>query len=515
MPSADLRITRTYQLSPKEPELFIGLVGAVGTDLDFVCNVLKAALSQVHYSFEPIHVIEKIHLFDRWKNLPEKPLEDRYRTHIKAGDEFREAFALGDALARHSIAVIRELRRAENGNPDEPISRRAYIFRSLKHPEEIKLFRDVYGFNFHMIAAYSPYDTRLNQFTKKIGASHHASGSGVAKYKADAAEILELDQAEGDRKLGQNLRETFPSADVFINAADKESTKSSVRRFIELLFNNTQEIHTPSRDEHGMFLAKASALRSSALGRQVGAAITSDDGSILALGTNEVPKFGGGLYWPGSMDHRDFKEGEDISDRMKRSQLSEILESLKKNGWFTQDKMALDDTELVKEALPVVKGSRLMSLIEFGRNVHAEMSALLDSAARGVAVRDSTMYTTTFPCHDCARHIVASGIKRVSYIEPYPKSLALDFHNDSIVVDPHEDVANKVKFEQFVGIAPSRYTDLFSASVRKDINGQLLPWDTAHCLPRYAQPVLSYLHREKDAVALFERIRKQKGIDLV
>ena len=228
-----------------------------------------------------------------------------------------------------------------------------------------------------------------------------------------------------------------------------------------------------------------------------------------------MPKFGGGLYWPGPDDHRDFKEGEDISDRMKRSQLSEILESLKKHGWFAQGKANKDDTELVREALPLVKGSRLMSLIEFGRNVHAEMAALLDSAARGVAVKNCTMYTSTFPCHDCARHIVASGIKRVAYIEPYPKSLALEFHEDSIVVDPHEDIAGKVAFEQFVGIAPSRYMDLFSAGERKGIDGKLLPWDKTHALPRYAQPVLSYLYREKDAVALFERIRKRKGIDFV
>ncbi|MDN3612645.1 hypothetical protein QWZ16_23945 [Vibrio ostreicida] len=26
-----------------------------------------------------------------------------------------------------------------------------------------------------------------------------------------------------------------------------------------------------------------------------------------------------------------------------------------------------------------------------------------------------------FPCHNCAKHIVASGIKRVVYVEPYPK----------------------------------------------------------------------------------------------
>jgi deoxycytidylate deaminase len=474
MPSSNTKSPKPISNS-KDPELFIGLVGAVGADLETLCSALKDSFSQVHYTFKEIHVIEKIHLFKRWGSLPEKPLETRYRTHIAAGDEFREAFGLGDALARWSIAVLRDIRKIETGNANEPLTRVAYGLRSLKHPEEIQLLRNVYGPNFYLIAAYSPYDMRLSQFTKRIGASHNASGSAIAKYKAVATEILELDQTEGDKKLGQNLRETFPQADLFISVTDRDSTKSSVRRFIELLFNNTQEIHTPSKDEQGMFLAKASALRSAALGRQVGAAITNDDGSVIALGTNEVPKFGGGMYWPGPDDHRDFKEGEDISDRMKKIQFAEVIEALKRHGWFTDMVAKKDDSELVKDALPLVKGSRLMSLIEFGRNVHAEMAALIEAAARGVSVRDSTMYTTAFPCHDCARHIVASGIKRVAYIEPYPKSLALDFHNDSIVVDPHEEVTNKVNFQQFVGLAPSRYIDLFAASERKGLDGQLLP----------------------------------------
>src|SRR5205823_8721516 len=65
-------------------------------------------------------------------------------------------------------------------------------------------------------------------------------------------------------------------------------------------------------------------------------------------------------------------------------------------------------------ALPI---SQIRNLIEFGRAVHAEMAALIDAARRGVSVAGCTMYVTTFPCHLCARHIVAAGIKRLVYIE--------------------------------------------------------------------------------------------------
>ena len=103
----------------------------------------------------------------------------------------------------------------------------------------------------------------------------------------------------------------------------------------------------------------------------------------------------------------------------------------------------------------------------------------------------------------------------MAYIEPYPKSLALEFHKDSIIVDPHEETARKVRFEQFVGIAPTRYLDLFTANERKGLDGRLLKWDKSRALPRYAQSVLSYIYKEKDAVAQFEIVRKQKGIHLV
>lgn len=56
--------------------------------------------------------------------------------------------------------------------------------------------------------------------------------------------------------------------------------------------------------------------------------------------------------------------------------------------------------------------------------MHAEMFAITDAARRGLSVRDATLYCTTFPCHMCARHIIASGIRKVVYIEPYPKSMA-------------------------------------------------------------------------------------------
>jgi deoxycytidylate deaminase len=107
-----------------------------------------------------------------------------------------------------------------------------------------------------------------------------------------------------------------------------------------------------------------------------------------------------------------------------------------------------------------------MDLLEFGRDIHAEMSAICDAARNGLSLGGSSLYTTTFPCHLCAKHIVASGIRRVVYLEPYPKSYAQELHEDSIEVEGNADT-KRVNFAPFIGISPYRYRDLFEKGRRK------------------------------------------------
>ena len=94
-----------------------------------------------------------------------------------------------------------------------------------------------------------------------------------------------------------------------------------------------------------------------------------------------------------------------------------------------------------------------MDLTEYGRVVHAEMLAITDAARLGRSVKGATLYCTTFPCHNCTKHLLASGIKRVVYMEPYPKSRAKDLHPDEIELEV--EVEGKVGFIPFMGSRPS------------------------------------------------------------
>jgi cytidine deaminase len=119
--------------------------------------------------------------------------------------------------------------------------------------------------------------------------------------------------------------------------------------------------------------------------------------------------------------------------------------------------------------VPILADAQVTDLLEFGRCVHAEMSALMEAARKGRSVEGATLYCTTFPCHMCARHIIAAGISRVVYIEPYQKSQAKSLYPDSISVDGIEGSdAKSVRFEPFFGVAPRRYMRMFQMLQRKD-----------------------------------------------
>lgn len=496
------------------PEIFFGLVGAVGTDLDIAITALEDALRSANYESRVVKVIDQLKAFKRYSNRLDKPsIYDRYVGRMDAGDDFRKVSGLGQALALLSILAIREQHRraySPKRSPQQPIPRCAYILKSLKHPAEVETLRRVYGPNFYLISAYTPRDIRAQNLVARIASS--SSDSRTDKYRPDAEKLVTRDEDDLDNKFGQKVRGTFPKADCFIDVRDPAQTKLAIQRFVELLFGNT--FLTPTPSEYAMFHAQAAALRSSALGRQVGASIATSDGDIIAVGSNEVPKCGGGQYWPtDSEDRRDFHLGYDPSDKKKKEVLAEILRTLRDSDWFRGSKRQKSEiSQLVKQAMPLLKSARVMNLTEFGRVVHAEMAALLDAARRGVEVKGHTMYTTTFPCHDCARHIVAAGIQDVVYIEPYPKSLASEFHLDSIAVDSSGPAPTQVRFEPFVGVAPRLYMKLFEMVERKGGDGSVRRWNPATASPRFALSHNIYLESEVDEIGLLVDALEEKRI---
>lgn len=133
----------------------------------------------------------------------------------------------------------------------------------------------------------------------------------------------------------------------------------------------------------------------------------------------------------------------------------------------------------------------------------------------------SPPYCTTFPCHNCAKHLIAAGVTRVVYVEPYPKSKAFDFHRDAIDGEL-SGTSDKVRFEPFIGIGPRRFMDIFSMGLgngypkdRKDKAGNKLKWTIRNSSLRVDMSPASYLELEyrasKRSFELLEKVKEQRG----
>lgn len=491
----------------KHPELVIGLVGPVGVDLEYVTTVLSDALRQVGYETNNFRITELMSEVETGLPLGAVEYIESIKQRIAYANKVRELLDRNDALAVLAVSAIREFRLQVCGDPEKPLPKRAYVLRQFKRPEEIKLLRSVYGRQFIQVSVHAPQDYRIRRITVK---ESHSRGGLITAVEAENAAhaLVKQDEMESDDGHGQNVRDAFPLADVFIEAPNKASCKSTIERFVFALFGDNSV--SPSHDEYGMYMAKSASLRSSALTRQVGAAIFRSSGEIVSLGCNEVPKAGGGTYWAeDATDARDFVMGNDPNEQKKSEVLIDLVNRLLKGDCLAPELAAMGDATKITKALldkdgpECVNESKVMDLIEFGRDIHAEMSAISDAARNGVSVRDSTLYCTTFPCHICAKHIVAVGIKKVVYIEPYPKSYAEELHSDAIRIEG-DGGDGKVGFRRFIGISPFRYRDFFEKGKRKYSGGVAQKWNAGEMRPMIEVLFPSYSESETYVVKLLE-----------
>lgn len=471
------------------PEIILGLVGALGTEMNRVEDALSKASTSVGYSSRSIRVSEEILSAYAELGLPEIPPSATELDHLMdMGDQLREHQDDGAAAAAIAVSAIARQRSEElDGAAIEGGAEResvATIIRQLKHPDEVALLRSVYGSRFILVGAWSPRQQRQASITQRLRSA--ASNQDDSWYDQHAIRLMSRDESDGSRRLGQRVRDTFELADAYVAIRAGYSIEPEIDRLIRLLFGAPFE--TPTRDEQAMFQAFGARLRSSAGGRQVGAVAIDHDGEILVTGTNDVPRAGGGQYWSGDEpDHRDFQSGADFNDREKFQVALDLVDRLKQAGWLDGELVELEPKILAKQALttggPFSK-SRLTDLLEFGRILHAEMALICTAARRGTSLSGTTMYSTTYPCHSCAPLIIGSGIKQVVYIDPYPKSLVPRMYDTEISeLGVHSD---KVSFIAFAGVAPRLFPRVFAMAGRErdKVTGEYLQWLPHKAVPR-------------------------------
>lgn len=475
---------------PSKPELIIGLVGASGTDLHEAAKAVGSALSPYGYEAVTVRLSSLMREVEGGGHLAEiEHEEERIWGHMDAGDLIRRQSGRDDAVAALAVGYIADYRRTEFDG--EPASGTAFVLDSLKHPGEVASLRRIYRDRFTLISVHSPTEERLEALAKRVAKSH-GTPQKAADFRMDAERIMRRDEHDDEHEFGQNVREAFTQGDVYVPNKPPRELKAGIERYLRLFFGDP--FLTPTRDEYAMFQTHAAAIRSADLSRQVGAVICSQEGEIVAVGCNEVPKAFGGQYWPeDDPDARDFQLGYDSNTKQRDAALEEAFTRL------AQSDLLATGAQL-DSFMGAIDGTRLANLTEFGRPVHAEMAALLAAARRGVSIAGSRLFSTTFPCHNCARHIIGAGIVEVVYREPYEKSLASDLHRDAVAVDPAKPVEDRVVFRRFVGVGPPRYLELFAKPSRKSDTGDRVDWSEGAATPRLVRTEGAYLTNEEDFI---------------
>jgi len=490
-------------LKPLDCELVIGLVGAVGTQFNEVIQKLEAHLKLPEYDVLTIKVSRDV--INEIVDVEEHRSDfERYSAYMKAGNLARRTskrwstsgLVAGNnqILAMGVAGKIFQHSSDTNPNPNRRF-KRAYIIDSLKRKEEVETLRSIYGDGFVLLGIHEAEEQRIRNLSKQ------------SRMTVDQAkELISIDHNESTDPYGQRVNETFHLADFFVEIRDgRTDLDCSIRRIVEIWFGHPYR--TPTFDEYAMYMAHSAALRSADLSRQVGAVLTRKN-QILSTGANECPMYGGGLYWAArefddecmndTKNGRDYRRGVDSNRKAQILLIDSIVSVLHGDAM----------SPAAEETRDKLHSSPIKDITEYGRVVHAEMEALLACGRVGVSTQDSTLYCTTFPCHNCAKHIIAAGVKRVVYVEPYSKSRALEHHDDAITSQNSDE---HVQFVPFTGVGPRRYYDLFSIAgsasyevERKNRKtGETLSWQLQGSRLRLQMKAFTYLEAETQAATLF------------
>jgi deoxycytidylate deaminase len=424
-------------------ELIIGLCGPIGTDIDFVSKHLTSILEDdFGYKCEEIKLSTFIRKRYKIKKQTSKTF-DSVKELIDKGNKLRGDHK-NDILAKLVINRIAQIRE-ENSKTDAEVfksKRVCYIINSIKHISEYNLLKRVYSNIFYFIGVFSPLEVRKDNL-KEIS-------------KPDIEKLIEIDYNQ-EEVNGQKVSKTFPNADYFLRIEESHDSEieKPLQRFLDLIFGT--KIVTPTYKETAMYMASSASANSACLSRQVGASITNEKGDIISVGWNDVPKYGGNLYTSNDIPSKDYrcinKDGGKCFNDEEKNLLTDLLTKklIEKKIINSSQKEGVVD---------ILNDSRIKDLIEFSRAVHAEMHAIINATQKsGSEIVNGKLFCTTYPCHNCARHIVAAGIKEVYFIEPYKKSLAIKLHSDSLT--ERENSIDRVKVLMYDGVSPRRYINLF------------------------------------------------------
>ncbi|MEQ1871872.1 MAG: AAA family ATPase [Vicinamibacterales bacterium] len=329
----------------------------------------------------------------------------------------------------------------------------------IRNVSEIDFLRRRFGHRFFLFALECPASERW----ERLKPDYESRGQTYDDFNAD-------DKRDRDEEVawGQQVQLCVDRSDVLL-INDDEVTQAELRtkllEFVNLMTGEAPRYATPA--EILMNLAYSASHGSKCLKRQVGAVLVAAPpgqmGDVVGTGFNENPP----------QTHPCVEEptyGADPKRGVRGSCYRDVVrfESLKKYAregvrctgcgqpltaptnaeppWVCANCNAV----LEKPFFP----ERAMT---WCTAIHAEVAAIL---AAGHRARGTTLYTTTFPCFQCAEKIAQAGIAVIVFTEPYSDTQAAD-----------RLTLAKIETARFEGVRSSRFHEIFSP-VRAFYDGQ-------------------------------------------
>jgi deoxycytidylate deaminase/dephospho-CoA kinase len=405
------------------PQIIVGLTGAFGSG----CTTAAKHLRDTR-GFAIVRLSDTIRAV--WAKISAR---EPSRVELqRLGDKLRQENHSGFLVE----SAFQELAERNKGELPRDIA-----IDGIRNVGEIKYLRDVYGYRFTLIAVLASFDARWD----RIGNTYTDQGLG----RTDFIEDDKRDKNE-ETDYGQQVELCVDKADILIDNSTSVSTTEFKKKLLDFVDLATGKKHRgASQSEILMNMAFSSSHSSKCIKRHVGAVIADLKGQIVSAGYNENP-----LGTNPCVEEReyDFQCFRDIIRNEHFKSLSEKGARCPVCG----EKIVFEPGPPWRCKACASKGEKtnLESFffpdraLNWCTAVHAEVWSILTAGERA---RGGVLYTTTFPCAQCAEKIIQAGIEKIIFTESYP--------------DPYGAARLKlgnIELEQFEGVRSSSFDRIFS-----------------------------------------------------
>ena len=389
----------------------------------------------------------------------ERGLPDTVESLQTLGDDLRSSTKLLSVLVERVLAKIKEEDEANRFTQNDDT---VILIDGIKNEGEVKYLRQFP--NFYLVSVHADRPARKNRLV--------GTQAALRRFQ-DEKEFLNADKRDEEEDIpnGQQIKKCNYVADIIVdnNTSFPQHAETEKAKFFQQFLNDylypmrkarkSERAHDrpPKVDETLMTMAYCASKRSSCLKRKVGAVIafvrSVDDVypdashglserdvpfQVVSVGYNDIPWGTPCVFSDWQKCYRDHLQeehaqllkhcwscGSPLADRLicPHCQAEDQQRLLQCRGCGADLLADYECPQCHKRVFSICLPGREGTpgnLLDMCRALHAEENAILGLSGIGKAGRgELVLYTTTFPCNLCANKIIAAGIKKVYYAEPY------------------------------------------------------------------------------------------------